>query len=1084
MGNAGRSSIRGQLLAWPGLLASFLAVGVLVGGARLLPGGPSSGPALRAAAGSVLYVPAGAHASGANGANWRTDLEAFNPGSTTATFTVQLLRRDADNSSPASRSYSLGPRQARRFVDVLLSEFSTDGAAAFRVVVTAGSLAVTSRTYNAIGENPWGLPQGASFGQFVPGLDETEAIAYGQEGRLIHLTQQAATTLDGFRTNVGIVNASPIPIDVRIDFYAADGTWLGKKDGGDTNLPPYGFRQLNEALRDWGAFPDAWAVVKPTTPGGALFAFATVIDNHVSGDPIFVPAARRASSSPAPTPTPTTAPSPTPPGSRPNLYLYRPTAWPSCVVSHSQGGCCNGTSCCSPFLSTWYSTFVQVFLANNGAATLTGPVRLSLAIDGTVVQYANWSNADGLPPGYGIVLTWEYAGAVTAGTHSVTVAVDPEQLVAESNEGDNSCATSATWTTIVFGGPAGTESSRLPAESDVAASVPQRLAPPGVSALAAAGTVYVPASAHASGVNGANWRTDVEVHNPNSTAVSYEVALLRRGAENSSPSVKTFSLGPQQSVRYVDVLASVFGTDGAASLRFVPSGGASILVNSRTYNLIGANGIGLPVGASFSQYVPGLDESTSAISYGEEGRIVQLTHRDAGTQSSFRTNVGFVNTTGSTIDLRLDLYSKAGALLGTIQDARTHLRPYEFLQVDAAFGAYTADLDDGYAIVTTTTPGGRFLAFATVIDNHLTGDPVFVPASRGTASTSPTPTPTPTTPAPTPTPISGTQPVGTIETVNDVMTGLGLAGVGGRPTVESTVRDLQTRGIEAILNDVVAQNPTRVSRVTNGVRIDFGGGYTTENGTVLTGQATLTYSGLVVTSTKVAGTVTAVLVNVTKNGGYATVQNLTANVDLNVTPAGRVSGDVTASGSGTSPVGTTNVTGSVHVDTSVCAKYPVSGSVTVTRGAETKTVTFTPSCDGTYGWTGGGYSPYLFEGQLLKCDGTPQAYSQKVSIAVEGNHLSVNPTCGATGGTKWHYLTGTRSATSVRFAFRSTYTGDRPHLYEGVFQGTSSNGGTSYTGTSTFTVTVTDSSGAVVCSSPPYQKQGTLWLNTAAPCWP
>ena len=81
-------------------------------------------------------------------------------------------------------------------------------------------------------------------------------------------------------------------------------------------------------------------------------------------------------------------------------------------------------------------------------------------------------------------------------------------------------------------------------------------------------------------------------------------------------------------------------------------------------------------------------------------------------------------------------------------------------------------------------------------------------------------------------------------------------------------------------------------------------------------------------------------------------------------------------------------------------------------------------------------------------------------------------------------MTGTRTATSVRFAFKSTFPGDSTHVYEGIFQGTSSNGGTSYTGTSTFTVTVYGSNGAVACSSPPYQKPGTLWLNTTAPCWP
>ena len=692
----GRSSVRGQMPPLLGLVGTFLAVTLLFGGARLVPSGllrALAYPRVAAAVGSVIYVPAGAHAAGANGANWRTDVEVLNPGSSSASFTIQLLRRDTNNSSPTSKSYSLASKQARRFGDILLSEFTMDGAAALRLVVTSGSLVVTSRTYNLVGQNPWDLPQGASFGQFVPGLDETEAIGYGQEGRLIHLTQRPASDLDGFRTNLGIVNASAIPIDVRIDFYRADGTFLGKKDGSETNLPAYGFRQLNEVFSTWGNLADGYAIVKPMTAGGALFAFATVIDNHVSGDPVFIPAVRRAASSPAPTPTPTTPPSPTttptPSASKPNLYLYKPSGWPACIGANYQAGCCNSSTCCSPFLSTFYGTFFQMFVANNGQATLTGPVRFSLAVDGTIVGYANWTNSTGLESGYGTILSWPYTGTIAAGFHTLTMTVDPDQTIAESNEGDNSCASSATWTSIVFR----TEdppAARPPGDLLLTATAPQRLTALGVAPLSATGTVYVPAAAHASGVNGASWRTDVEVHNPNTTAVTFQVALLKQATDNGgSPPTRTFSLGPQQSVRYVDILSSVFQTDGAAALRFLADGGATILVNSRTYNLIGPNTVGLPVGASFGQFVPGLDENAGAITYGEEGRIIQLSHRDSSALTDFRTNIGYVNTTGSPIDLQITLYSGSGALVGTIQDSRTHLRAYEFLQINAIFGAYT-----------------------------------------------------------------------------------------------------------------------------------------------------------------------------------------------------------------------------------------------------------------------------------------------------------------------------------------------------------------------------------------------------------
>ena len=749
----------------------LLVVSVVLGIAATLSYGQAGpAPAAAAAASSVVFVPATAHAVGANGASWRTDLEVHNPGTATASFTIQLLRRDADNASPASRAYTLGAQRARRFEDVLVTELGTEGAAALRVVVSSGSLLVTSRTYNLIGENPWGLPKGASFGQYVPGWGESAAIGHGQEGRLIHLTQQASSSLDGFRTNLGLVNATASPIAVRVDLYRADGTWLGKKDGAETSLPAYGFRQLNEVFAPFGTVPDGWALVKTTTSGGRLLAFATVIDNHSSGDPVFVPAARVASAvaptpgptatptrTPAPTPTRTPAatptptrtatPTPTPPtGNLPNLVLYRPSSWPTCVVANYQSGCCGTSGCCSPFLSTYYGAYLQFVVLNSGSSTAWGPLQFLLSIDGVPAGTANWSNDDGIEPDAGYILSWPYTSTVPAGTHTLTIQADSAQAVAESSEADNSCSSSATWTSIVFANATG-ERKAEPAEATLTVVAPWRKAVAQREALEpSTGTVYVPASAHASGLNGASWRTDVEVHNPGTTAVTYEVALLRQGADNGSGvPTRSFSLSPQQSVRYVDVLSQLFGYTGAAALRLTPVGGATILVNSRTYNLIGANSVGLPVGASFGQYVPGLPE-TEAIGYGEEGRIIQLSHRDASALTDFRTNVGFVNTTGSPIDLRVDLYTAEGLLLGTIQDASTRLPAWGFSQVNGIFGTQIGRVEDAYVVVRTATPGGRFFAFATVIDNHLTGDPVFVPAARlpGSALPAPTPTPGPT----------------------------------------------------------------------------------------------------------------------------------------------------------------------------------------------------------------------------------------------------------------------------------------------------------------------------------------------------
>jgi hypothetical protein len=87
--------------------------------------------------------------------------------------------------------------------------------------------------------------------------------------------------------------------------------------------------------------------------------------------------------------------------------------------------------------------------------------------------------------------------------------------------------------------------------------------------------------------------------------------------------------------------------------------------------------------------------------------------------------VGLVNTTAGAITVEVSFYSGVNILLGT----RTYtLRPFESIQRTDVFGEPgAANLDDGYAVVRTTTSAGRFLAYASVVDNR-SGDPIYIPA--------------------------------------------------------------------------------------------------------------------------------------------------------------------------------------------------------------------------------------------------------------------------------------------------------------------------------------------------------------------
>lgn len=243
-----------------------------------------------------------------------------------------------------------------------------------------------------------------------------------------------------------------------------------------------------------------------------------------------------------------------------------------------------------------------------------------------------------------------------------------------------------------------------------------------------AGTdVYLAGAAHVGGAAGTNWRTDLEVHNPGPTAVVFELALLRENQDNLSPSIQTLSLGPGMSVRYEDVLLNVFGVEGAGALRVTPASG-TIMVNSRTYNR--------DFDRTYGQFIAG-EVAGEAIAFGQEGQLIQLSTSESAF-SGFRTNIGFINTTPLTIEVMVE----APGPNEVLHFFRTSLLPYEYVQLENAIGLLISQPGDNHtARVSTTTPGGSLLAYASVVDN-LSGDPVYIPATvTGEAIVAPTTAP-------------------------------------------------------------------------------------------------------------------------------------------------------------------------------------------------------------------------------------------------------------------------------------------------------------------------------------------------------
>lgn len=432
-------------------------------------------------------------------------------------------------------------------------------------------------------------------------------------------------------------------------------------------------------------------------------------------------------------------------------------------------------------------------------------------------------------------------------------------------------------------------------------------------------SVFVPATAHVSGAVGTNWRTDLELLNPGAADAHYEISMLETDHDNSTPTSRIQQVSAGASVRLSDVLHSIFSFEGTAALRVTPLSGAEVLVTSRTFNQT-------PDG-TYGQFV-GAVAASDTITDGKQGLIVELTH-SRGTASGYRTNLGYLNCTGSEASVRIDLYRSNGVLLGTVEDT---VGPFMHRQQNRIFQQVTGDdVADGFAIIASTTPGSRLIAYASVVDNR-TGDPIYLPAT--TVVTQPS--------EPTMDPRA---------TMHLLFRSLDT--VAADYDVEDMAAMLQTFGLQAALAALAVANPDIVTVGPDWFTVDYGDGYRLHDGNLVSGRVNAQFTDVVINATAVSGRIDLSFDELQWNHQAPPVDTVAATVDLAVDPQGHVTGTTSFSGSGVVPVKSEPVTlgGEALWNTLLCDRYPVGGAITLEVGGFLLTFTFTPVCDGSFGYS-------------------------------------------------------------------------------------------------------------------------------------
>jgi len=226
-------------------------------------------------------------------------------------------------------------------------------------------------------------------------------------------------------------------------------------------------------------------------------------------------------------------------------------------------------------------------------------------------------------------------------------------------------------------------------------------------------TLYLPGAANVAGANASSWTTDLQVMNRGSVSALYTVELLVGGQANLAPVSVSFELSPGHAVRYANALDSLFGAEGAGALRITSVSG-DVIASARTSNAGGEGAHG--------QYIAGMDTATAA-GAGQQRYLIQLQNDE-----SARTNIGVVSACATPFQVFVRFFAADGTVLG---DLWFEVEPFESLQINDVFSSFGGtkaldDVHDAFAVVSSSTIGAAFFAYASVVDNG-TNDPIFVP---------------------------------------------------------------------------------------------------------------------------------------------------------------------------------------------------------------------------------------------------------------------------------------------------------------------------------------------------------------------
>ncbi len=217
------------------------------------------------------FIPASAKATGAQGSNWVTDLMVLNSSNSVANveFIFTPSGQNGTNSSYI-HSETIKSNQGKFFSDILSYWYGLNNVSGSIRINSNTPIILTSRTYNDQGLS-------GTYGQFIPGYVEEEAISLNEKAYLVGIRQD-----EKFRTNIGFSEIGGKEARVKVTFYGENGSSLSSSE---ITIQPYSFLQQN--VGQISSIQKGFASVEIVS-GGKVLSYLSVVDWKTS-DAIFIP---------------------------------------------------------------------------------------------------------------------------------------------------------------------------------------------------------------------------------------------------------------------------------------------------------------------------------------------------------------------------------------------------------------------------------------------------------------------------------------------------------------------------------------------------------------------------------------------------------------------------------------------------------------------------------------------------------------------------------------------------------------------------------------------------------------------------